>query len=83
MADNIAYIHSNKLAKYLREYIGRDGTVYVGQKDGRLARKRITEEDVESMLNSAVNAITPSTPISSSTTPSIDNMLDPFLLMGG
>lgn len=53
MADNIAYIHSNKLAKYLREYIGRDGTVYVGQKDGRLAKKKVTESDITNIVASS------------------------------
>ena len=38
MADNISYIHSNKLAKYNYKYLGKDGTVYVGQKDGRLKK---------------------------------------------
>jgi len=53
MADNIAYIHSNKLAKYLREYIGRDGTVYVGQRDGRLAKKKVTELDITSIISTS------------------------------
>tara|TARA_R110000868_G_C10956550_1_gene768111 strand:- start:428 stop:1807 length:1380 start_codon:yes stop_codon:yes gene_type:complete len=38
MADNISYIHSNKIAKTNQQYYGKDGTIYVGQKDGRLKK---------------------------------------------
>lgn len=42
MYDKIAYIHSNKLAKYNYKYLGKDGTVYIGQKDGRLKKQEVT-----------------------------------------
>jgi hypothetical protein len=42
MADNISYIHTNKLAKYNYKYLGKDGTVYIGQKDGRLKKQEVT-----------------------------------------
>jgi hypothetical protein len=42
MADNIAYIHSNKLAKYNYKYYGKDGSIYVGQKDGRLKKQVVS-----------------------------------------
>lgn len=41
MYDKIAYIHNNKLAKWNYEYIGKDGTIYVGQRDGRLKKKEV------------------------------------------
>lgn len=66
MADNIGFIHANKLAKYLKQYIGKDGTVYIGQKDGRLAKKRVTESTVENIVNnSTVTNITVSPPLNS------------------
>jgi len=44
MADNIAYIHSNKLAKYNYKYYGKDGSIYIGQKDGRLKKQIISTQ---------------------------------------
>jgi len=41
MADNISYIHTNKLAKLNYKYLGKDGTVYIGQKDGRLKKQEV------------------------------------------
>jgi hypothetical protein len=46
MADNISYIHSNKLAKHNYRYIGKDGTIYIGQKDGRLAKQEVSTTDI-------------------------------------
>jgi len=54
MADNIQYIHANKLAKYLKQYIGKDGTVYIGQKDGRLSKKKLDKQDVNNFINTAL-----------------------------
>jgi hypothetical protein len=39
MADNISYIHNNKLGKYLRRYVDARGNVYIGQRDGRLKKE--------------------------------------------
>jgi hypothetical protein len=79
MADNIGFIHANKLAKYKYTYIDKDGTVYIGQKDGRLAKKRLTASDVDSMISSSQvstgTTVTPST--------GTQDMLNPLLLMGG
>lgn len=80
MADNIKYIHANKLAKYNYTYIDKDGTVYIGQKDGRLAKKRLTVEDVSKIALQTANTSVPNiTPTTTTTT----EMLNPFLLMGG
>lgn len=79
MADNIQFIHANKLAKYLKEYIGKDGIVYIGQKDGRLAKKRLTSSDVSNLISSTQTSTV--TPTTSST--GIEDMLNPLLLMGG
>lgn len=46
MADDIKYIHSNKLAKTGQQYYGKDGTVYIGQKDGRLKIRTGTNSTV-------------------------------------
>lgn len=70
MAD-VAYIHSNKLAKWNREYIGKDGTIYVGQKDGRLKKKdlsstalQIAEDAAAAVVNSSTpTPVSPSTPV--------------------
>lgn len=79
MPDNIQFIHANKLAKYLKEYIGKDGIIYIGQKDGRLAKKRLTSSDVSNLIsNTQTSTVTPTTPSTG-----IEDMLNPLLLMGG
>ena len=79
MADNIRFIHANKLARYNIKYYDKDGTVYIGQKDGRLAKKVLSTSDVNSLINSAqpnvITVITPST--------ETQDILNPLLLMGG
>lgn len=57
MADNIQYIHANKLAKYLKEYIGKDGIIYVGQKDGRLAKKRVSLQEVANLKPTSTTGV--------------------------
>lgn len=49
MADNISYIHSNKIAKTGQQYYGKDGTIYVGQRDGRL--KKIDNTNLNASSN--------------------------------
>ena len=79
MADNIKFIHANKLAKYNYTYTDKDGTVYIGQKDGRLAKKRLTASDVNSLISGAqAGVVTPVTPSTGT-----QDMLNPLLLMGG
>lgn len=79
MPDNIQFIHANKLAKYLKEYIGKDGIIYIGQKDGRLAKKRLTSSDVSNLIsNTQTSTVTSTTPSTG-----VEDMLNPLLLMGG
>lgn len=66
MAD-ISYIHSNKLAKWNYEYIGTDGTIYVGQRDGRLKKKDLSSTALQIAQSTAAAVSTSSTPISPST----------------
>lgn len=78
MADNIRFIHANKLAKYNYTYIDKDGTVYIGQKDGRLSKKVLTASDVDSLINNAQSSVGTSGTSSTGT----EDMLNPLLLMG-
>ena len=39
MDPKVAYIHNNKLGKWNYQYLDKDGTIYIGQKDGRLKKK--------------------------------------------
>lgn len=83
MPDNVSYIHNNKLAKYNYKYIDNNGTVYIGQKDGRLKKLEVTTSDIDSAINSKIKtgvSITSNTGTSSTTT---QDMINPFLLMGG
>lgn len=93
MADNISYIHSNKLAKHNYRYIGKDGTVYIGQKDGRLAKQESTgieninwgaiqgnitnQQDLTTYINNIVNNI-----VNNNTTIIQEGVDYSFLLMG-
>jgi len=49
MADNILYIHTNKLAVPYKKYVDTDGTIYIGQKDGRLSVKTPSTTDLNSL----------------------------------
>lgn len=70
MADNISYIHANKLARYNFHYYGSDGTIYIGQKDGRLKKKEtgvtnttVNSTGVQSITGLNTNNTDPSNPI--------------------
>ena len=43
MADNIGYIHGNKLAKLNKIYVGNNGKLYIGLANGRLKLKESTK----------------------------------------
>lgn len=73
MADDISYIHSNKIAKFGRQYYDKYGVVYIGQRDGRLKKEVITQEQV----TKTVTSVTPSDVVIST------DFLSPLLLMGG
>lgn len=58
MADNISYIHSNKLAKPNVIYYDKNGIAYIGQKDGRLKIKdQISVSQSETEKNSPSTVI--------------------------
>lgn len=87
MAD-ISYIHSNKLAKWNYEYRGKDGTIYIGQKDGRLKKKEavVAASTVTTAPTTSETTISGSTGDIEVTTVNnnteIKSALMPFLLMG-
>ena len=76
MADDISYIHSNKIAKFGRQYYDKYGVVYIGQRDGRLKKEVVTQEQVTKTVTS-VTPVTPSDVVIST------DFLSPLLLMGG
>jgi len=52
LSTELAFIHSNKTAKYNYKYLDKDGTVYIGLKDGRLKReepKTLTRTDISNL----------------------------------
>ena len=95
MADNISYIHSNKLAKHNYRYYGKDGTIYIGQKDGRLLKVEDAtidwgkilgdiknQKDLTSYITNVVNNIVNNTTINNTTIVGGDATDYTFLLMG-
>lgn len=75
MADDISYIHSNKIAKFGRQYYDKYGVVYIGQRDGRLKKEGVGTSQLE--ITKTVTSITPSDVVIST------DFLSPLLLMGG
>lgn len=83
MLDNkLAFIHSNKTAKYNYKYLDKDGTVYIGQKDGRLKKQEVTMSDIQSAITSS-RVPNKSASISGTISTKTDVNLNPLLLMGG
>lgn len=82
ISTELAFIHSNKTAKYNYKYLDKDGTVYIGQKDGRLKRQELAINDIQSLINTTRTS-TQSSTISSGISTETDVSFNPFLLMGG
>lgn len=51
LSTELAFIHSNKTAKYNYRYLDKDGTVYIGQKDGRLKKEEFTNLTSQQLSN--------------------------------
>lgn len=77
MADDISYIHSNKIAKVGRQYYDKYGVVYIGQRDGRLKKQEVNISNVQSEINKTITSVTPPDVVITT------DSLSPLLLMGG
>lgn len=83
MPDNVSYIHNNKLAKYNYKYIDKNNVIYIGQKDGRLKKLEVTTSDVEALINNNNQSRVSISPNAGTGSTIIQDIINPFLLMGG